>query len=509
MFTIKSSEDFIQSIRSIDSSLESLKLKNVEIEKSTGEITFNFICDRFIEDALKEKMEIEALKFSQPFFNKVFVVVKKVTTDCEIVRRDIFKYMSNNYPSISMFLNITDVVVVKENELVKYTLILSKDGVDYVNKNGVIFKLNNLLERSFCSKFSGSTKEKEETETIDLLSEEVFENELQRVEHRTIKVSEVIAIDDFEVEDTAIYIEDAVDAGNVTICGLITDIQERKTKNDKPFFIIHLDDTTSRTSGIYFTRKNTLHKIRELAVGDGIIVRGRIENKEDGKRSLVMEKINRCTFPNDFVKKDKFKKSAPKEYKLVFPSPANTIKVTSVFDDNDLPKELTDNVYVVFDLETTGIEVRNNGITEIGAVKIIGGQIKEQFTCLIKPDYPITAENAGITGITEEMVKDCPRINAVLPDFLKFIEGSVLVAQNTSFDMGFLKRFAHALEYEVKNKTLDTMEMYRAYKPGTQHADLKTIAEHFKIVFHHHRALSDAYATAEAFIEMMKAKYKN
>ena len=94
MFTIKSSEDFIQSIRSIDSSLENLKLKNVEIEKNTGEITFNFICDRFIEDALKEKMEIEALKFSQPFFNKVFVVVKKVTTDCEIVRRDIFKYMS-------------------------------------------------------------------------------------------------------------------------------------------------------------------------------------------------------------------------------------------------------------------------------------------------------------------------------------------------------------------------------------------------------------------------------
>jgi DNA polymerase-3 subunit alpha (Gram-positive type) len=148
----------------------------------------------------------------------------------------------------------------------------------------------------------------------------------------------------------------------------------------------------------------------------------------------------------------------------------------------------------------------SNGITEIGAVKIINGKIKEQWTTLVKADYTIDEENFKLTGISNEMIKDSPRIGQVIPDFMKFIDGAILVAQNSEFDMKFLKRFVTAEEYDLKNEVMDTMVMARKYLPQLRNHDLATLADHYGIVFNHHRALNDAYATAEIFIELMKIK---
>ena len=106
------------------------------------------------------------------------------------------------------------------------------------------------------------------------------------------------------------------------------------------------------------------------------------------------------------------------------------------------------------------------------------------------------------------MVKDAPPIEKVLPDFIRFIEGCVIVAHNADFDRGFIRKYAEAEEYVFDNRVMDTMEMTRRYLPELKKADLHSLAEHFGIAFHHHRALSDAYATAEAFIELMKIKNK-
>ena len=417
----------------------------------------------------------------------------------------IYQYLQKNHPSISIFLKPTDVISTLVGNVVKYTLRLTKDGAEYVVKNGAINKLNEHLSRCFCSDFAGNTEIKELEESVNLLSEEVYADELQKIEHRTIRVKDVLVIDDHTIGNVALYIEDAV-AGQVTVCGKITDIAERETKTGKPFLIIHLDDTTARTSGIYFSKKSTYSKIKELQVGDAIIARGSID-EYNGRRSFTFDKINRCTFPEDFVKKDRYKKVAPREYKLIFPTKTETVKVSSIFDDKTaLPSELTDNVYVVFDIETTGLEVNRQGITEIGAVKIENGVLTEQWTTLVKPDYKITEENEKITGISEEMVKDAPKISSVMPDFMKFIDGAILVAHNADFDMGFIRRFANAEDYEVKNKVIDSVSLARETLPMLKHHDLHTIAEHFGIVFKHHRAMSDALATAEALIEMMKIK---
>jgi len=507
MYTVKSSAEFITDLRTIDPKLKNLRVTSIEIDRESLKIRYNFICDTAIDAELQKKMLEEVEKITSPAFEFVEISVQKIVSNDQLINVEIYKYLNEKYPSVSIFLKPTDISSTVIGDLVKYVLRLTKDGAEYVKRNGALSKLNDYLAKKFCSDFAGSTEIKEAEETISLLSEEVYADELQKIEHRTIKVEDVVIIDDPDMDDVALYIEDAT-SGAVTVCGVITEIYEKQTKTGKPFYIIHIDDTTAKISGVYFTKKSTLGVIKGLKVGEGIICRGNIGDY-NGKQSFTIDKINRCTFPSDFVKKDRFKKKVPREYKNVFPSPASTIKIKSVFDRNDaLPTQLTETTYVVFDLETTGLNVLNEGITEIGAVKIINGKITEQFTTLVKPDYKITAENVAITGITEEMVASAPRIGQVLPDFLKFIEGAVLVAHNADFDMKFLRRFATVEEYEVKNKVMDSIELARSTLPMLKKHDLHTVADHFQIVFHHHRALSDAYATAEAFIEMMKIKYR-
>lgn len=508
MYTVKNSAEFLSAITGLDERLKDLKLSSVEVDKEKSSVIYNFICDKAIDADLRERILDVCEKNTARVFSRVAINVTKIVSNGELVIRAAFRFLKENYPSVSIFLEQDDIITSTEGNLVKYKLRLTKDGAEYVTKNGALKKLNDYLSKNFCSEFAGSTEIKPDNLSVNLLSEEVFEGELEKIEFRTIKVKDISVIDDAVMSENAVYIEDVTD-GPHTVCGKITDITEKETKNGKPFFVIYIDDTTGLLGGVYFTKKTTYDKIKKLQVGDAIIARGTM-GEYNGRRSFTFDKINGCTFPEDFERKDRRKKTVPRNYKLIFPEPAKTVKVNTVFNYNEtLPEELTNKTYVVFDFETTGTDFMNNGITEIGAVKIEGGKITEQFTTLIKPDYPISAEIIGLTGITPEMVKDAPKIDKVLPDFLKFIEYSVIVAHNAPFDTSFLRRFTNENDYEVKNTVMDTLDMSRRLLPELRHHDLKTIADYFGIVFHHHRALSDAYATAEAFIELMKLKYKN
>lgn len=508
MFNSKINENFIVEIRGVDPCLQDARISSIEIDKKERSIDFLIICPLPVSEEIQNKLLKKITDLTPNVFTSVKVRIRKIATDIELITKEITKFLESNFRSISVFLKATDVIVKLEGDKVFFLLRLTPDGVEYVNKNNVLNKIADHLSATFCADFVGRAEEKEGEELPDLLDEKVFIEQLEKVEHRTIKVKSVLLIDDITIGDTAVYIEDAL-SGSFVVCGKITEIVEKETKNGKPFFIVRIDDTTGTIGGVYFSKKNTVDKIRELKVGDGIIARGTIGDY-NGRKSFTFEKINGCEFPDNFVKKEKYKKQPPKDYKLIFPTKAEVVKVSSVFDDdNFLPKELLENEYVVFDLETTGTDVMSNGITEIGAVKIRDGKMVEQFTSLIKPDYAITEEITRLTGINEEMVKNSPKIGAVIPDFIKFIQGATLVAHNADFDVKFIKRFAGAEDYAITNKVVDTLELSRRYLTMLKKADLKTVAEHFNIEFRHHRALSDAYATAEIFIELLKIKSKS
>ena len=160
--------------------------------------------------------------------------------------------------------------------------------------------------------------------------------------------------------------------------------------------------------------------------------------------------------------------------------------------------------FVVFDIETTGFSPVNNRIIEIGAVKVQGGEITDHFSAFVNPQVPIPFEILKLTGIRDEMVMDASLIEEVLPQFLAFCEGTVLVAHNANFDMGFIKENCKRLGYQQKFTYADTVGIARILFPGQAKHTLDAMAKTLGISLeNHHRAVDDAQATAEIFVKMI------
>lgn len=152
---------------------------------------------------------------------------------------------------------------------------------------------------------------------------------------------------------------------------------------------------------------------------------------------------------------------------------------------------------VVFDFETTGLDTLNDQIIEIGGLIVENGQAKGEFSTLIKPDIPLPAAAAKITGITEEMLADKPSIEEELPKFLKFIEGSILVAHNAEFDMAFLRNTCERLGYQIQWPSFCTLKLARALLPDLESKNLDTLAEHYQLSFEaRHRSIGDCKVTS-------------
>ena len=163
--------------------------------------------------------------------------------------------------------------------------------------------------------------------------------------------------------------------------------------------------------------------------------------------------------------------------------------------------------YVVFDVETTGSSSAKGGaITELGAVKVLRGGVVDRYSTLVNPGRPIEPFVVRLTGITDRMVAGAPDAAEVMPLFDGFAEGCVLVGHNVHFDCSFVAaaRAAAGLP-PLPNPVLDTLKLARSLVPGLRRYRLAYLAGHFGVrAMPNHRALSDAAATAEVFLKLLK-----
>jgi len=497
---------FIEKIKSLDEKLAKIRLRKIEINKSEKELLYDFICDKAIDQELQEKIADYCISETPSYFLSVRVEVRKIVSDAELVQNEIFSIITLNFPSLLFDFKKEDIMVTPYGESVKYTLSMIASSVAYCEKNRTINVINNKLEHSFCDDFIGELKVKDATESTELVSTTVGYDDLQTIQRRIITVTDVGVIDEVRVTDVAYYIADATELGEVTLCGNILDIREKTTAKGKPFYIFEFSDGTGKISGLYFTRKTTIEKIKKLKVGDGIIIRGKIETYKD-KPSLTIQKINTCKLPENFVMEEKKGRCVPIEYRYVVPQKVEIIKESSLFGkETPLPKCLTDNVFVAFDIETTGLDATDK-ITELGAVKIEKGKITQSFQTFVNPHKKIPEEVVKKTGITDDMVKNAYDFADIVGDFYKFADGAILVGHNAiEFDSKFIKREAEPTGFVFENQILDTLYLSRELVFGLSKYSLDKVAEKFGVEFRHHRALSDAQATAEVFIELMKIK---
>ncbi|MBR6665911.1 MAG: PolC-type DNA polymerase III [Lachnospiraceae bacterium] len=163
-----------------------------------------------------------------------------------------------------------------------------------------------------------------------------------------------------------------------------------------------------------------------------------------------------------------------------------------------------DDDFVVFDIETTGFSPIKNRIIEIGAVKVEKGEITDRFSAFVNPQVPIPFEIEKLTGINDNMVMNAELIDAVLPQFLEFSAGCVLVAHNANFDMSFIIENAARLGYGTEYTYVDTVPIARILLPGQAKHTLDAVAKGLGVSLeNHHRAVDDAEATAKIFVKML------
>lgn len=215
--------------------------------------------------------------------------------------------------------------------------------------------------------------------------------------------------------------------------------------------------------------------------------------------------------PKDY-KDDEEKMQRAKDFKIIYGMEAYIVDdlkeiVVGAKDQN------LDSPTVVFDIETTGFGPVKDKIIEIGAVKLVGGEITEKYSTFINPEVPIPYQIEKLTGIRDDMVMDYPTIDVILPEFLEFCKGCVLVAHNASFDVGFISKKAEFLGIETDFTVIDTVALARVLLSELHNFKLDTVAKALSISLeNHHRAVDDAGCTAEIymkFLEMLKEQNVN
>lgn len=161
--------------------------------------------------------------------------------------------------------------------------------------------------------------------------------------------------------------------------------------------------------------------------------------------------------------------------------------------------------YVVFDIETTGFSAMKDKIIEIGAVKVVNGNITERFSEFVNPEIPIPFRIEQLTSINDSMVAEAPTIDVILPRFEEFCRGCVMVAHNAEFDMSFIKKNYEDLGIEREDTIVDTVGMARFLLPQLNRFKLDTVAKAVGVSLeHHHRAVDDAACTAEIFVKFLQ-----
>lgn len=346
--------------------------------------------------------------------------------------------------------------------------------------------------------------------------------------------------------------------GEVVVQGKVTSVDTRELRNEKALLIFNVTDFTDTITGKLFLKKEQLGEVTDkLKKGSFIRVKGMAVmdryDKEIGLGSIVGVKsisdftnlrsdestekrveLHAHTLMSDMdavvdvktmIKRAKawghkaiaitdhgvvqaftdasHAVSKEDDFKVIYGCEAYLVDDLKRIVENGKGQSL-DAPCVVFDIETTGFGPAKDAIIEIGAVKVVNGEITEKYSTFVNPDRPIPFEIEQLTGIRDEMVLPYPKIDRILPEFLAFCKGCILVAHNAGFDVGFITQKAKTLGIAVDFTVVDTVGMARALLPDLSKYKLNIVAKALDISLeNHHRAVDDAGATAEIFVKFL------
>lgn len=164
--------------------------------------------------------------------------------------------------------------------------------------------------------------------------------------------------------------------------------------------------------------------------------------------------------------------------------------------------------YVSLDLETTGLNPKQDKIIEIGIVKVCAGEITAQMETFVNPGRTLEQRIVELTGIEDKQLADAPDIAEVLPEALAFIGDDILLGHGVLFDYSFMKKAAVNQRLVFEKKGIDTLKLARTFLPELKSRSLAFLCEYYEIEHSAHRALADAKATAVLYHKLAELFYQ-
>lgn len=500
----------LEAIRASSENLKNAILRSVTVDRAARTVNITIITDRVFSEIDLQNAKNAIRPFIPEYFGYI-VQINKLAPDCEMVKRKIVEAVGEKFKAISATLKDDDVKVLKTDRGFEYTVAV----MPFMLSNGdICLQITEYLKSNFCGEFSGRCVNSSLT-AEDIEIEEVPDEIEFEIPVRRFPIEDFKFIEGTQTQKIAIYIADLnLLAGDVVICGTISDIRERTYTNkkdvEKIYLSIAISDGTATTYATYFTRQKSYDKIKNLKVGESVVLTG-INEVYKGNLRFTAKTIDYGRLPIGFVPEKRASKPVPVAYHSVKPQPFTDTEQTDIFSKNFIPDCLKENTFVVFDLETTGLNSSPSSgnmdrIIEIGAYKIEDGEISQCFSTFVNPERRLSEEIIKLTGITESMVEGAPTYEEVMPDFFKFCHGSILVGHNIAgFDYKFVDYYCSRLGYDLEKNIIDTIPLSQELLFLSNYK-LNTVADKFNIAFNHHRATDDALATAKIFIELIKLK---
>lgn len=469
--------------------------------ENVGDISFN---DRnLIYDFIKSYLNLNG---------KLVLKFKKSYLDNEFILKEVMLFLKNNYSSIFAYIKDENIKIENKNCYINITLSFAKNIINCIDRAKFEIDIINYLSSKFCAEFSLEIKELPVLD-YDGIIEKRLENVLeQNMVEKTprYKVIDPVMLVGKEFYFEPEYIENietekpsVILAGKVANLNKKTFIKKGKVEKEKAYYTFLLNEGKSSISVVYFCPKANETKMDKLAVGDSVIMMGDVKNGYNGSLTLYARSIALCEIPKDiYITKPK---TVVKNlgYKVVEPEKILSLEQENLFAVGPVyNKHIYDNNFVVFDVETTGLDADTCEIIEIGACKIENGKITQKFQTLVKPKRPISELITNLTGINNKMVFNAPIIEDVIKDFHYFCENTILVGYNVGFDIKFVQNAGKPEGCMFSNEIEDAMAIARE-KLRLGNYKLKTVVKELNIKLDNaHRAYNDALATAKAFLKL-------
>ena len=499
------SRQYLEEIRQA-AGLARAVLRKIEVKGRTA--TFFLVTDKtYSAEDVEYARNVSGRYVPEGFAAEVNV--RKSVPDPEGIRRAVADILKTRFPAAAAFVDPEDIEAYIDEGGGRFFIGVGEQERVRMQEDGILDAVSAELGKNFPGAWYG-----------DVRSVEKDRGEIEReapppaeyvIAPRFFAIGEYSAIDGAKPKH-AIYMADLVkEMAGVTICGTVAYMEERETKNGKPYFSFSLSDGSAQMRCSYFSKKATVEKVRAIRQGDSICLTGDNE-LYNGSLSFRAKQVDYGRPPEGFVPEERPSRPVPANYKAVFPVPVSDFVQGTLFGETGLPEEFKKREFVVFDLETTGLNTTPamgamDRIIELGAVKIREGRISEKLSTFVACPVRLSDEIVKITGITDDMLVGAPSLSDVIADFYKFSAGCSLVAHNMGFDYKFISYYGGEEGYRFDQKQYDTLVMSQKMLRLSHHR-LNDVADFFGFTFHHHRAFDDAFVTAKIFIELVKMAKK-